>query len=50
VAQKHINAASTLVEAVTLKPEQNKAVLQELITQANALLNPDQGGETGGDS
>jgi hypothetical protein len=42
VTLEQINAASTLVEAVTLKPEQNKAVLQELITQAQALLAADQ--------
>jgi len=39
VTQDAINAASALVEAVTVKTDQNKVVLGELITQAQALLN-----------
>jgi len=48
VTQEQINAAQTLVSEVTLKPEQNKVVLQEMVAKANALLNPDQGGGTDG--
>jgi uncharacterized protein YjdB len=38
VTQEKISEASALVEAVTVKQDQNKAVLQELITQAQGLL------------
>jgi hypothetical protein len=42
VTQDAITAASTLVEAVTVKTDQNKAVLQGLITEAQTLLGGDQ--------
>ena len=48
VALDDINAASALVNEATFKPDQNKVVLQEMVSKANALLNPDQGGETDG--
>lgn len=54
MALDDINAASALVNEATLKPDQNKVVLQEMVSKANALLNPDQGGgtsdETGGEN
>ena len=42
VTQDAINAASVLVEAVTVNPTQNKAALEGLITEAQALLGADQ--------
>ncbi len=42
VTQDAIDAAQALVTAVTLKTDQNTVALQELITQAQALLNADQ--------
>ncbi len=43
VTQEQINTASGLVDEVTVKPEQNKVVLLEMIAKANNLLNPEQG-------
>ncbi len=42
VTQDAINAASALVEAVTVKTDQNKTVLQGLITKAQAMLDAEQ--------
>jgi predicted Zn-dependent protease len=42
VTQEDINSAKALVEAVTVRPDENKAVLQGLITKALELLNSEE--------